>query len=292
MLEDIAELAPVREKQKALLSINRAFAMLWRGRAISTPGTSVLNTTLVPWIATASAHHASRAPLAVRGAFLAASVPPAGIGLLAEAYVDRREKRWTLALRAVLTGLPFLLALTGNSGYPTWFLLTMSSLIVWPTSSCSPFFGPARLTVPVDLVDEQSSVRPDDSTSRWAWLWSPVLCWPPRSISARVRKVPFDRCASCSAESVFYGQYSPDHALPGDLAGDAGSRISTPRWSFITCSTWCRGEEPARLERRHRRNADLRKGARCLDRDTDSKHCRRGIKRPLSSPVSEEKRGK
>lgn len=224
MLEDIAELAPVREKRKAFLLIYRAFATLWREQAISTPGTSVLHTTLVLWIATVRARPASRAPLA-------------------GACVDRREKRWTMALRAVLIGLLFLLALTGKSGYPTWFLLTMSALIVVLTTSCSPFFGPVRLAVPGDLVDEQSSARSGDSKSRW-------------SLSARVRKVPFDRCArllfhvsqrfawlepslplacqnlipysaSCSATSVFYEQYRPDHAFPGDLSGDAGSRSSS-----------------------------------------------------------------
>jgi hypothetical protein len=254
MRQDMAELSPARERKKIFLLIKRAFA---------TPGR-------VTRYRCGNPEHQHRIqqigirrrnglldPLAVRGVLLAASVPTAVIGSLAGAYVDRWEKRRTMlravALCTVLIGMLFLFVLTGSIEHPTWFLLTMSSLIVLLTTSCSPFVGPARLAAPVICL-LSSRAQPGYSKSRWAWLWSLVFCRPPRSISARVRTVPFDRWAlvccfmyrdfspgwsrhcpwqvrtSSNTARVprwnpsFYRQYRPDHAFPGDRSGDAGSR--------------------------------------------------------------------
>ena len=56
--------------KKPELFINRDFAYLWCGQAISKLGDVVFNSTLVFWIATSIAQNQSWAPLAVSGVSL------------------------------------------------------------------------------------------------------------------------------------------------------------------------------------------------------------------------------
>lgn len=253
MLQDMVELSSVRERNKVFLLINQAFTSLGSpGRVTRYRCGNPEHQRYIQHIVTRRRNGLS-ASLAVRGVFLAASLPTPVVGSLAGACVGRWDMLWVDALCAVLIGLPLLFALTRNIEYPGWFLLTMSSLIVLLTPPCSPFFGLVRLAVPVIWL-MSSRARPGYSKSRWAWLWSLVLCWSPRSISAWVRTMPFDRCAlvccfmyrdvspgwsryclwhvrtSSNPARVprrnpsFYEQDRPDHAFPGDLSAGAGSR--------------------------------------------------------------------
>jgi MFS family permease len=73
--------------------INRNFALLWGGQALSILGNTVFNTTLVIWIASQLAQGQPWAPLAVSGVLLAAASPAFVIGPFAGVLVDRLDKR-------------------------------------------------------------------------------------------------------------------------------------------------------------------------------------------------------
>jgi MFS family permease len=86
--------------------INRNFALLWGGQAVSVIGDYVLQTVLVLWITTVIARGQSWAPLAVSGVLLASSVPTFLIGPIAGVFADRWDKRFLMMrmdiFRAVL----------------------------------------------------------------------------------------------------------------------------------------------------------------------------------------------
>lgn len=69
--------------------INRNFALLWSGGAISILGDFVFNTTLVLWIATSIARGQPWAPLAVSGVLLSTTIPIVVVGPLAGVFADR-----------------------------------------------------------------------------------------------------------------------------------------------------------------------------------------------------------
>jgi hypothetical protein len=76
--------------------INRNFALLWWGQAISSIGDYAWDTALVLWIATFLAKGRSWAPLAVSGVLLAAALPQIVVGPIAGVFVDRLDKRRTM----------------------------------------------------------------------------------------------------------------------------------------------------------------------------------------------------
>src|SRR5579884_4333090 len=89
--------------------INRNFALLWWGQAISSVGDYAWDTALVLWIASVLARNQASAPLQVSGVILAAALPQIVVGPIAGVFVDRWDKRRTMvvatALQAVFAGL-------------------------------------------------------------------------------------------------------------------------------------------------------------------------------------------
>src|SRR5690348_18470932 len=81
-------LAPTSPNKAGLL-INRDFALLWLGQAVSYLGDFVFDTTLVVWIATQLAVGQPWAPLAVSGVLVAATLPIFLVGPIAGVFVDR-----------------------------------------------------------------------------------------------------------------------------------------------------------------------------------------------------------
>ncbi len=185
MTKSMAELAPDLAHKKAFVLINRSFAILWIGQAISTIGDFVFNTTLILWIVTSLAVKQSWGPLAVSGVLLATSIPTVFVGPLAGVFVDRWDKRrtmlWADALRAVLIGLLFLMTLLRNTAYPTALLLTVIYSVVFLTTACSQFFGPARMALIGDLVEEDLRPRATgllQITMGLAIVFGPLLATP------------------------------------------------------------------------------------------------------------------
>jgi len=95
--------------------INRNYAKLWYGQAVSAVGDSVFGTTLVLWVSQVLASGRPWAPAAVGGILVAAGAAFALVGPIAGVFVDRWNRKSTMmrteVLRAAmvtgLTGLSF-----------------------------------------------------------------------------------------------------------------------------------------------------------------------------------------
>ncbi len=150
--------------KKPGLLINRDFALLWTGGAISVFGDIIFDFTLTVWVALGLAAHQSWGPLAVSGVLLAASVPLFVFGPIAGVFVDRWDKRRTMlamdAIRAVLIGLLVLatniipLPFLPDGRVPLEWQLGMVYGVVFLNTLCSQFFGPARFALIGDVVPE------------------------------------------------------------------------------------------------------------------------------------------
>jgi MFS family permease len=95
--------------------INRNYAKLWCGQAVSAVGDSVFGTTLVLWVSQVLAGGRSWAPAAVGGILVAAGAAFALVGPFAGVFVDRWNRKSTMmrteviraAMVAGLIGLSF-----------------------------------------------------------------------------------------------------------------------------------------------------------------------------------------
>jgi len=134
------------------LLINRDFALLWGGQAVSNLGDWVFNTTLLLWIATVLTHGQSWAPLAVSGVLAARSAPTLLVGPLAGVFADRWDKRrvllWADALRALL----ILALIPASTLLPAGWQLGAIYGVVALAAACQQFFDPARLALVGDVV--------------------------------------------------------------------------------------------------------------------------------------------
>lgn len=136
--------------------INRDYALLWSGTAVSGLGDAVFDTTVLLWIATVLARGRSWGPAAVSGVVLAAGIAVAVVGPLAGVFVDRWEWRSTMlrteALRAALVGL-----LTAASFLPLHVLpigvwLAFIYLVVFLLNAAGQFFNPSRFAMISQIV--------------------------------------------------------------------------------------------------------------------------------------------
>jgi MFS family permease len=76
--------------------INRDFARLWYGAAISSVGDYVFDTTLVLWVAVKLGAGKAWAPAAVSGLLLAAVIAIVVVGPIAGVWVDRWNRKRTM----------------------------------------------------------------------------------------------------------------------------------------------------------------------------------------------------
>ncbi len=145
--------------------INRNFAVLWWGQAISSVGDYAWDTALVLWVATFLVQGRSWAPLAISGVILAAALPQVVAGPLAGVFVDRWDKRRTMivttglqaafaiVLIAPVTGLR--LPLVGSTRLPVPWELAIIYADVALITICSQFFIPAQFALIKDIVPGQ-----------------------------------------------------------------------------------------------------------------------------------------
>jgi MFS family permease len=140
--------------------INRDYARLWWGQAVSTVGDFVFDTTLVLWIVTRLGKGKPWAPAAVGGVMLAASVAILVVGPLAGVFVDRWNRRRTMLrterYRAVLVGLLAAVAFLPTSAMPLGIWLTLIYATVFLVNVCGQFFGPARFATVTDVVTTEA----------------------------------------------------------------------------------------------------------------------------------------
>jgi MFS family permease len=161
--EKIAEIV----KKKTPFYISRNYAFLWGGQAISNLGDLIFDTTLTLWIATGIARGQSWAPIAMGGAVLCISIPTFLVGPLAGVFVDRWDKRrtmiWMDTIRAICIALLLLMALPlpflASHQLPAIAQLVAVYVVLLFTTICSLFFGPARLSIVKDVVDEKNLER-------------------------------------------------------------------------------------------------------------------------------------
>ncbi len=150
---------PERPSRVPRLLINRDFALLWGGQAVSNLGDWVFNTTLLLWIATGLARGQSWAPLAVSGVLAARSAPTLLVGPLAGVFADRWDKRrvllWADALRALL----ILALIPASALLPAGWQLGAIYGVVALAAACQQFFDPARLALVGDVVAEPDRPR-------------------------------------------------------------------------------------------------------------------------------------
>lgn len=181
-------LSQERERKRHFL-INRNFAFLWGGQAVSNLGDYVFDTTLVLWIAAIIARGQPLAPLAVSGVLFATALPTFFIGPIAGVFADRwankrRTMLWMDAARAILIGL--LLFATGvvplpflfPGGIPVYWRLGAIYSDVFLASVCAQFFSSSRIALSFDVVAEEFRVRASglgQVTANFALIIGPVL---------------------------------------------------------------------------------------------------------------------
>src|SRR5215469_7998414 len=151
--------APVVEKPTSSpvsILINRDFALLWSGQAISILGDLIFTTTITIWVGIVLARGQSWGALAVSGTLVAAALPPLLLAPLAGVLVDRCNKRQLMiamdAVRAAAIFGLLALPLVGSrqwSPLAQWLLVCGVVLLV---SCCEQFFRPSMTALINDLV--------------------------------------------------------------------------------------------------------------------------------------------
>ena len=136
--------------------VNRNYAKLWYGQAVSAVGDTVFGTTLVLWVSQVLARGSAWAPVAVSGILVAAGASVALVGPVAGVFVDRWNRKSTMlrteALRAAmvagLTGLSFV----PIPDFPAGLWLAAVYLVVFVLTAAGQFFNPARFATTGDVV--------------------------------------------------------------------------------------------------------------------------------------------
>ncbi len=136
--------------------INRDYARLFYGQAVSTIGDFVFSTTLVLWVATVLAKDQPWGPAAVSGILLAVSGAVLVVGPLAGVFVDRwnplRTMLGTEVVRGVAVAVLALVSLLPIDALPIWLWLSLIYVVVFVLHVNGQFFGPARMSIIRDVV--------------------------------------------------------------------------------------------------------------------------------------------
>ena len=160
--------APLGRRLEHLLRVafvNRNFALLWWGQAISSVGDYAWDTALVLWVASFLVVGQSWAPAAVSGVVLAAALPQIVVGPIAGVFVDRWDKRGTMVTMAALQGIfavllvlpaaDFSLPLIGHVQLPLFWRLSVLYIDVALLATFAQFFIPAQLALIKDIVPQE-----------------------------------------------------------------------------------------------------------------------------------------
>ena len=144
--------------------VNRNFAKLWYGQAVSAVGDTVFGTTLVLWVSQVLVRGSAWAPAAVSGILVAAGAAVGLVGPVAGVFVDRWNRKLTMmrteAIRAAmvtgLTGLSFVPV----RELPIGLWLAAVYLVVFVLNGVGQFFNPARFATTGDVVHgEEDRIR-------------------------------------------------------------------------------------------------------------------------------------
>ncbi len=166
--------------------INRNYAMLWYGQAVSAVGDCVFGTTLVLWVSQVLASGQRWAPAAVSGILVAVGAAFALVGPVAGVFVDRWDRKATMmrteviraAMVAGLTGLSFVPVREVSVGL--W--LAAVYLVVFVLNAAGQFFTLARFATTGDVVhgeqDRARAVGLAQATTSAAGIIGPLIAAP------------------------------------------------------------------------------------------------------------------
>jgi MFS family permease len=136
--------------------INRDYARLWTGQAVSTVGDFVFDTTVLLWVGTVLVEGRSWAPAAVGGVALSVGAAILVVGPLAGVFVDRWNRRATMlrteVIRAVLVVGLTAVSLLPRDALPLWMWLAVVYVVLFALNAAGQFFAPARFAMIGDLV--------------------------------------------------------------------------------------------------------------------------------------------
>jgi MFS family permease len=140
--------------QRAL--VNRDYAKLWYGQAVSAIGDTVFGTTLVLWVLQVLTRGLSWAPAAVSGILVAAGIAVALVGPVAGVFVDRWNRKSTM-MRTEVIRAAVVAGLMGMSFVPVRDLpigvwLAAVYVVVFVLNAAGQFFSPARFATTGDVV--------------------------------------------------------------------------------------------------------------------------------------------
>ena len=166
--------------------VNRDFARLWYGQAISSVGDFVFDTTLIIWITFDLLPHSSWAPAAVSALMLCALAGIIIVGPLAGVFVDRWSYRRimlnTEVIRGVLVGALTCVALVPQHDLPVGVWLTLVYVVVFVVNAAGQFFEPSRFATIGEIVtgdvDQTRAFGISQATSSTASIIGPVLAAP------------------------------------------------------------------------------------------------------------------
>ncbi len=144
--------------------VNRNYARLWYGQAVSAIGDTVFGTTLVLWVSQVLARGLPWAPAAVSGILVSAGAAVALVGPVAGVFVDRWNRKSTMmrteVIRAAMvTGL-VALSFVPVRDFPIGLWLAAVYVVVFVLNAAGQFFAPARFAMTSDVVHgEEDRVR-------------------------------------------------------------------------------------------------------------------------------------
>ena len=183
--------------------VNRDFARLWYGQAISSIGDFVFDTTLTLWIATELLAGSHWAPAAVSGLMLCAFIATMVIGPLAGVFVDRWSLRSTLlrseVIRIVVVGTLALITLLPQKSLPVAVWLVLLYAVVLVVNSAGQFFNPARFATIGEIVhgeaDRAKAFGLGQATAATAVILGPPIA-APLLFALGIKWAMFINCAS------------------------------------------------------------------------------------------------
>jgi len=144
--------------------VNRNYAKLWSGQAVSAVGDTVFGTTLVLWVSQVLVRGSAWAPAAVSGILVAAGAAVGLVGPVAGVFVDRWNRKSTM-MRTETIRAAMVVGLTGLSFVPVRDLpvglwLVAVYLVVFVLNAAGQFFNPARFATTGDVVHgEEDRIR-------------------------------------------------------------------------------------------------------------------------------------
>ncbi len=163
--------------------VNRNYAKLWYGQAVSAIGDTVFGTTLVLWVSQVLARGLSWAPAAVSGILVAAGAAVAMVGPVAGVFVDRWNRKSTMmrteVIRAAMVAGLMGLSFVPVRDLPIGLWLAAVYLVVFVLNAVGQFFSPARFATIGDVVhgeeDRARAVGLAEATTSAAGIVGPSI---------------------------------------------------------------------------------------------------------------------